>query len=254
MGVLSSPTSIELDPDDPGCFQLKASYENRQRVAPLIRTSGMRGGSAGLPKTIAEVKQEDLNLGMMPPPGAPMDPNVRSVHRHSIVATITGAPTDRLPCYPACPVLVESRIPSSTQPGGDTPAQRPCQKKCTDESGMWRCNFGHTCAEPCWRYIARFNVMDCTDTLEVNTFDEVGKKLYGCDANEFKHAFESEGGPDEINRRVLWRKVSLRLRSNKETWQDVERTRVQADDVGPVDYRSHARTLLAEVNASLGMK
>nr|QDO16555.1 replication protein A 70 kDa DNA-binding subunit [Crypthecodinium cohnii] len=252
--TLNSPASIEVDPSDPQAAEIKAQYEASQRVKPVMRAVGGGGGGSGgegargRRQSFLELKQEDLALSVQQP-GMPLDPNTRTVYRHTAIGTVTGLPTERSPMYPACPALVDKFQPA-TQAANGPPEQRMCQKKCQEEEGVWRCGAGHTCQQPRYRYIGRAQVMDYSDSCEVNFFDEVGKKLYGCDAEQLQVAWDQEG-PEEINRRLLWRKVALKLRSSKEIWQESERVRVNVDEVSEVDLKREGRALLAEVTASL---
>lgn len=240
---LNSPAAMDINPDKPEAFDLRAKYEQRQLTSPLVaRRQG--GGGAGRRQSLAEVKTEDLQLGVGPEPGQPFDPNVRSVFRHSFMATITTVPTDRLPCYPSCPAMVEA----TNRPG----EQRSCQKKTQDEGGVWRCAFGHSCEAPVWRYICRVSVMDHTEMMEINVFDKDGKSLFGVDADEFTRIWNEEGGPDELNRGAMWRRLVFTTRSSKEVWQDVERNKCSVESISVVDWAKEGKTLLSEINSSLG--
>jgi len=249
---LQSPAVMEIDPDSPVAFQLKATYEECQRTRPIVGPSKSASPSnPGQRKSIEAMKAEDVSLAMPPPPGTPWDPNTRSVYRHNLVATITSLPMERLPCYPSCPEQVAARPRDNGQPTQQE-QMRVCQKKLSQESdGVWRCAAGHACQQPVHRYICRIQVMDHSDSCEVNLFDEAGKKLFACDATEYARAWEAEGC-EEINRRVLWQKVCLKARSSKEVWQETERVRVNVEEVSSLDFRKEARHLLSEVQAALG--
>merc|ERR1719436_1340339 len=125
-----------FSPDDPQAFTLKARYEAFKAArggampAPAPRSAG-GGSSGGFAKTIEGMVREDLALGPPPVPGQQLSPDgPKAVHRHHVVATVTQIPTDRMPCYPACPEMVAGR----------DGAQRACQKKLTQDSpGLWRC-------------------------------------------------------------------------------------------------------------------
>jgi len=165
------------------------------------------------------------------------------------LVTTCSLPNDRLPCYASCPELVEARMPA-TQQSTQVPTSRPCSKKVTQEAGGWRCASGHLCAQPVYRYIARMQVMDHTDSMEVNMFDEQGKKFFGVDADTYAQAFETEQ-VDDINSRALWRKVSVRMTSKKEVWQETERMKVQLEDAHDLDWVKDGKLLLSQIKGSL---
>lgn len=248
---ISSPQNLEVNPDSPEAFQLKAQYEEQQRTKPI---AGMTrsSGAAGQPKTLEELKQEDLHLATPPPPGTAPDPNApRWVHRHSAVATIISLPTDRLPCYPSCPEQVEAAQRATQASTQAPPVSRPCAKKVAQEAGGWRCAMGHMCAQPVYRYLCRLQVMDHSESIEVNLFDDQAKKLFGVDASAYAEAFESDA-VEEINKRALWRRVSMKLRSTKEVWQESERVKVILDEAADIDFKTDGRRLLADIHSCLG--
>jgi len=255
---LSGPEHIEVDPDDPQAFGLKRSYEEQQRIRPMVSSRGQMGGS-GKKQTIEACRQEDLHLVQNAwVPGQKPDPNgPRSMNRHSVVATVTSVPMDRMPCYPACPELVESnRPPTGATQGGDN-NKRSCNKKSVNEGGLWRCGAGHACERPVYRYMARVQVLDHTDSLELQVHDQVGKQLFGCDGDEYAALWDSPDGPErdlrllQLRSRALWRRVSLSLAAKKEVWQEAEQTRYSAEQAGALNLPKEARTMLAEVRAAL---
>jgi len=253
---LSSPGVYEINPDDPRAFALKARFEEQQRTRPMPLTMS-RGApaSSNARKTIRACQEEDLQLGPPQAPGQGFDPNgPRSVHRHYVLATVTSLPGDRMPCYPACPAQVESnRISGPTQaPGAD---KRTCNKKVTNEGpNIWRCAAGHMCQQPVFRYLCRMQVMDHTESIEVNVYDNVARQFFNVDAGEYARLYESpeqELELQRVNRRVLWRRVMLKLRSQKDTWQEAERIRYNVDEASGVLLAKDARQMLAEVKAAL---
>mmetsp|Transcript_132660 Transcript_132660/g.322341 ORF Transcript_132660/g.322341 Transcript_132660/m.322341 type:complete len:313 (+) Transcript_132660:794-1732(+) len=254
---LSSPAVYEMNPDDPRAFALKAKFEEHQKSRPLpMAMPRASPGSSNARKTIRGCQEEDLQLGPPPAAGQGFDPNgPRSIHRHFVMATVTGLPADRMPCYPSCPGLVESnRSMGATQaPGGDN--KRTCNKKVTNEGpNIWRCAAGHMCQQPVFRYLCRMQVMDHTESIEVNVYDNVARQFFNVDAGEYARLYESpeqELELQRVNRRVLWRRVMLKLRSQKDTWQEAERIRYNVDEASGVLLAKDARQMLAEVKAAL---
>jgi len=241
---------------DPTAAQLKAAFEERQRTNPLPAYT-KRGGPVGSsePKTIRSCRDEDVNLAPAPPPGVPLDNNgPRTVHRHTVLAWPTEIQLERAPCYPACPELVDSNPRGAQAASGE---RRACNKKVSQQGfDCWTCAMGHQCTQPVWRYMCRMKFADHTDSVEVSFFDEHAKKLFGVDAAEYQQAWENSKDGDEealerINSRVLWRPVSLKMRAQKEVWQDEERVKYSATEVTPMDTANHARRLLSEVQHSV---
>ena len=212
-----------------------------------------RGGGPGGLQTIENCKEEDRQLARSGQ-GIPFDPKgPRQTNRHTVLATVASMPMDRPPCYPSCPEMVEG---FTRTPGAERP-MRACQKKMSDEgNGMWRCANGHCCQAPAWRYLGRMNVVDHTDQTEVNFFHETGQKLFGVDAQEFNRLWEEDqqmasSKVPQIAERALWQRVHLRVRSQKEIWQEAERAKVVVDEVSLVGLLKEAQQMLNDVKASI---
>jgi hypothetical protein len=136
---------------------------------------------------------------------------------------------------------------------------RTCNKKATQESdGLWHCQAGHSCQQPVFRYLFKLNILDHTDQMEVNVYDDVARKIMGCAAGDYVPVYEAgqAGGEQEaqlkqINRRLEWKRCIMRLRAQKEFFQETERIRYSVDEATAVPMAKEARSLLAEVQASL---
>lgn len=250
---LASPGNFEVREDDPRVQPLQGQYEERQRTRPLVRQAG--GGGPLKRQTLEECREEGLTLAPPALPGEPLDPaGPKAVHRHSVSGTVTAVYQDRLPCYAACPELVESSRPNAQGAGNE---KRTCNKKSVEEGeNQWRCAAGHICAKPVWRYIARMKVTDHTDSLDVNLYDAEARKIFGCEAEEYARAWEEgkDRGDEvplrELSGRVVWKRFALKLRAQKEVWQDEERIKHSVMEVAETDFASEARRLLADVVAS----
>jgi len=241
--------------NDPRIAPLKAQFEERQRTRPLVRKASTMGGAATR-KTIAECKEEDLQLGPPLAPGEPLDPQgPRTVHRHGICGVVTAVYQDRLPCYPSCPELVDSNRPG-TAPNAAA-EKRACNKKVTEEgANVWRCASGHTCEAPVWRYIMRIKMTDHSDSVDVNLYDAEAKAMFGCEASEYLRAWEdgkecgNEGPLKELSGRVAWYHFTLKLRAQKEIWQDEERLKHSVMEAVRTDFVTEAKRMLADVTHS----
>lgn len=244
--------------------QVKAGnprYDRTEHVLSFAENSTIEAAGEDLTipgvsyKSIEAIKEEDLGLGPPPSMGQSLDPNgPRSIHKHQVLATVAGFPSDRMPCYPSCPEAVGA----TSADGQDR--RRACQKKVTEEGpGIWRCSMGHMCQQPVWRYLCRVQIMDHTGTIEVQLFDQVAQKFFGCDAGQCAQAWQSSEREEveALSERMLWRRAMFRLRSQKEVWQEVERVKYMVDDAtvstGP-DIGTDARTMLRDIYGSLGLQ
>jgi replication factor A1 len=237
---LASPISYEANPDDQKAFALVQAFQAfkmRGGSAPTLRVGG--GGAAGMRKTIEAMKEEDVGLGPPPAYGQVLDPSgPRSIHRHTVLAYVTNMP-DRMPCYASCPEMV-----------GEGEKQRPCSKKVTEDvPGTWRCNAGHVCQQPVYRYLCRLTVADSTEQVEVNIYDQVAPKLFGCDAAQAAQAWTMQ--PESLQQQVVFKKLALRVRSQREVWQEAERIKYSVDDFSIPSAAQEARKLLAEMKPVL---
>mmetsp|Transcript_3512 Transcript_3512/g.8744 ORF Transcript_3512/g.8744 Transcript_3512/m.8744 type:complete len:824 (+) Transcript_3512:67-2538(+) len=266
---LNSPTSFELDPRGPVLSaklrELQARFEERQRYNPLVPkqrgggAGGSNGGQSSRERTLQECKVEDMDLSLPLPPGQGYDPSgPRSVHRHTVVVTLTTIHSDRPACYPACPEQVVNPYSNANAPGG-TAQTRTCNKKVTEEApGLWRCNHGHACDAPVWRFICRGKVMDATDTLDVNLFDAEAKTLFGCSAAEYNNTWElardsaNEDDLQNLHSRVTWKRYRLKLKAQKEAREQEDRVKYTVAEICPLELTTETRRMLADVYGAVG--
>ena len=127
-----------------------------------------------------------------------------------------------LPRYLACPEQV-------SYTSGD--GQRACSKKVNEISpNLWRCGVGHTCQRAVWRYLCKIEIRDHTGSAEVQLFDKQASVLFGCDAQHCAQAWDSDA-KETIIRKAMSKSVALRVRSQKEIWQEIERVKCIVDDI-----------------------
>jgi len=248
-------TSIQENPDHPHAIQLIRKWQEKGRPGYLPSFAG--GGSGSYQpsltqrKTIESCREDDLRLGPAPVPGQPFDKNApSSVHKHTALGTIISVQTDRPPFYAACPELVD-------RPGMQGES-RPCQKKVVQDSGsgVWRCALNHECQQPNYRYLCRLQVADDTGALDVSSFDETGVKLFGCEAREIAGLWDSEAHEAELQARLqkpLWRRVVVKLRSQKETFNDEERVKYVLLELANAPHVAEAKRMLGQVREAVGM-
>jgi replication factor A1 len=249
--------NIELNPVDSAAINLLQAYEQAGRPRSpngFGRGSGM-GTLQGRKESIQECREADLQLGpaqekgqaFNTTPGAP-----RSVHRHTVNVTLTPIMTDRQPFYLACPELVERAPQPSGQQRDD---RRPCHKKMNQEGNMWRCAGGHMCSQPTARYMCqRVRVLDHSGCFDISFFDDVGVRVFGENADNLAIAWDQPDGTrrDEILAKASWKRVQLRIRSARETWNDEDRIKVTADEAQSQDHVKDGKSMLAEIKAALG--
>lgn len=243
----------DLNPDDPPAFALAGAYEAAGRPRGSAGGGGPLRGPAGPRETLEECKEADVHLGAPLVPGqAFSNEGPKSVHRHLAHVTLTCVAPDKPPFYNACPELVER--PNTQGPGAGQ--ARACHKKMTLEShGKWTCASGHCVAQPLARYMCqRLQVLDHTGSMELSFFDEVGRHVFGADADTLSLLWDdpsTEAERDAFLRRAAWKRTTLRLRSTREVWNDEERIKITADEAIPVDLVKDGRRMLAEINAAV---
>jgi replication factor A1 len=250
--------TMDANPDHQRSFQLQQRWTEKGKpgYTPTLSTGGggsSQPGSASR-QSIAECKEEDLRLGAPPMPGQPLDPNMpRSVHRHTIVGTIISiANPEREPFYAACSATVEA-APSMTQ--GQQQKTRTCNKKVTQdqEGGGWRCNSGHMCPQPNYRYLARFQVADHSGCIEASCFDDIGVRLFGCSANQMAEMWESRNDEAQAKlQAVCYRKQVVKLRAQKEVWNDEERTKYVITELGDLAVTDEGKHMLSDIRNLFG--
>mmetsp|Transcript_114673 Transcript_114673/g.180525 ORF Transcript_114673/g.180525 Transcript_114673/m.180525 type:complete len:682 (+) Transcript_114673:54-2099(+) len=238
----------ELNPDHPQAFELKRRFEEKR---PSYAGGPARKMLAtAQQETIQQCQMADMNL---PPPSAPgqaQDP--KSVARHYVMATFASLSADKAPYYAACPELVDSgRQPQGNEP----PPKRQCNKKVSLEGQFWTCASGHTCQRPVHRYLfQRQQISDHTGSLDISFFDEVGKQVLGCDAEELAAAWEDPEREAQVQQHLIkasYKRYSFRLKSQREVWQEETRTKVSAESVSAPDYVKEGNRMLEEIKAVL---
>jgi replication factor A1 len=255
---LSVSGNIELNPVDAAAVALVQAYE----AAGRPRSAGGFGSGAGMRatarrETIQECKDADMLLGLAPEKGQPLVavPGApRSVFRHNVTVTLSCVMADRQPFYYACPEQVET---GRAQPNGQASEERrSCNKKSVMEGGVWRCAGGHVCQQPAARYMCqRVRVLDHTGSSDISFFDDVGLKVFGQDASGLAQIWDDparESERDAFLSKASWKRIQLRLKSQRETWNDEERIKLNAEDASHPDYVKEGKSMLAEIRASLG--
>jgi replication factor A1 len=245
--------AYELNPDSPQAFALRRKFEEKQPnyiAGNQVRSAA--SSSTAHHETIQECIAADVDLA--PPAGPGQKPDPRSSNRHVVIATLTQIPNDRTPFYPACPELVERSTQGATQQTADAP-KRLCNKKVSPDAEVWRCQAGHTCQRPNYRYLLqKVQVLDHTGSLDVSLFDEGGKTVMGCDAEELAAVWDDPTRDIEKDQRLskpAWKRYVFRLKSAREVWQEEMRTKSTVEDASPLDFVKESNRMLADIKAAL---
>lgn len=246
----------DLNPDDQQAFALLAAYDAAGRPQGNPKFGGGGGGVGRARETLEECREADLQLGAQAFPG--QSAQASSTFRHSVMATLACISAERVPYYMSCPELVERAPRAGTQATqGGSEQRRPCNKKSNqDTPGMWTCAAGHQCNQPVARFmLQKIQVLDHSGAMEVSLFDDAGRRIFGCAADELVPLWEDlsrEAERDELLKRVAWKRVVLRLRSAKDTFRDEEQIKVTAEEASAVDFAKEGKRLLSEVLAAVG--
>jgi len=245
----------ERNPDDRRAFELLALYKAKGSPQAQPRFRRAEGQSK---KTVEAIQEEDLQLGPAAPPGQNFDANgPRSINWHSANCTVISQihRSDRAPFYYSCPAEVSR---------GTTGRLDRCRKKvsplgdATPERGQrWRCDAGHECQAPEARFLYRAQVADHTGSMEVNIFDEVGQTLFGCDASVLAQAWEDPLREDEVHsltKGAMWRRVNFSMRSQREVWNDEQRTKTTAGSASRIALVKDAMSMLTEIHGALSVQ
>jgi replication factor A1 len=152
-------TQLKIDPDFPDAEKLKQWYITEGKAAACISLSQGTSniGQNVVRKTIAQIKDE--NLGQSDTPDW-----------ITIKAEISYVRSENF-YYPACLLMLD---------------EKPCNKKVIQNGdGMWQCERCNKIFENCeYRYLVTFQIQDHTGTTYVTSFQDVGKQIFGCPAQE----------------------------------------------------------------------
>jgi len=121
----------------------------------------------------------------------------------------------------------------------------------------WRCSAGHVNPEPRPRFLcSRFEVADHTGTLTLQFFGDVGRQVLGCEAEALAQLWgqpEQRDSVDRLFRRASWKRLALRFRSARDTWQGEGTVRLMAESAQAPDLVKEGRRMMSEINAALAV-
>jgi len=88
----------------------------------------------------------------------------------------------------------------------------------------------------------------------VSCFDEVGQKIFGCEAGELASMWDVEEAEAALKsklKRPFWIRGLFNVRSVKETFQDEERVKVTCNELKDESLVPEAKRRLVEIRAAL---
>lgn len=226
-----SSTYFEVAPGDRRAFDLKEWYDGGGNSAVFSSLSNSSGSSRGR-KTFEEMNEEDVVLGV---DVAGKNNNLKTVHFHEVApAYFTYIVQDQAPFYLACP-----HTHNFTDKDGRV-VQRPCNKKAEKipDKELYACGNTHNFERPVARYVVRVKIQDCTTQVDATVFDEVGRKLFQAEANDMWQLWERrDNDPQaalqlgELFGRAYFTRWSMKIKSNKEKYQEEDRLKRTITDI-----------------------
>ncbi|KAK9475547.1 uncharacterized protein V1510DRAFT_409584 [Dipodascopsis tothii] len=220
---LLQSSSMSIDPDITEAHKLKGWYEGSGRSTTFTSlqsaTGGMGSNRQDTPKTILQVKDEQLGMS-------------EQADYFTLKASVVFFKSENF-SYPACPT-------------------EGCNKKVIQDSdGGWRCEkCDRSFAAPEYRYILMFHVSDYTGQLWLSAFDDIGKVILGRPASELVTLREDDSDAflEELNKRAGMDWV-FRCRAKQDSYQNQIRVRYSALSAAPMNYTTEAQTLAKLIEA-----
>ncbi len=247
-------SALAVEPDVPAAKALRDWYAREgASVKPVEAGAGLanaRGGSGGgkaARRTFAQIEAEPL-------PATDAKPEWCTLYGSVVFLNADKASGSMY--YPACP-------------------QEGCNKKVVENGdGTWRCEACNQSGGCKRRFILRLKVADATAASWVNVFDDQGKQLFGCSADELHAEREAvrawtfcltqccarrcslpmRPAQDEalFQRRLKdmqWRPWVLKAKVTADTYKDKTQRRITAVAVNKPDYAAESAALLAAMAA-----
>jgi replication factor A1 len=107
--------------------------------------------------------------------------------------------------------------------------------KVVQVSGGWWCEKTQRTFPNCdWRYILSFTVADHTSQTWVSTFNDVGKKIMGIDANQLQELVDARENTSDFFDKVQWQLFNFKVRAKTETYQNEPRVKITVLEAEPV--------------------
>jgi len=253
----SASSQIEIDPDHPKSFELKAWWmriaSSTGSIIPLSVSgggaSGMGSGANSGPSDrtwIQAMRSEDVAT-LVPSTGfsAMQSGTGRTVNSHLVKATIVHIPVRDSSAlyYKSCATEIDDGR------GG----RRLCQKKAELQGGgdVYVCAEQHMNRTANARFIVSMRIQDSSGECLVRAFHDQGKAVLGVDATEIDNSHDPLAAQQEAVDRALFRPFMFKIRSKKEVHMDEERINMVVADVQPVNPNSDAKYMLNNIRQFL---
>ncbi|CAF3669774.1 unnamed protein product [Rotaria sp. Silwood1] len=217
-----SSTLICLDPiETPRTIELRNWFdkEGKSIDLPDLSKGGEIGNQQAPFKTFSQITAEGLGLNDKP-------------DYINVKAIITVIKKDTA-VYMMCP-------------------EERCGKKVVDENnGTFRCEkCNKTYNNFKWSYMVSAEISDATGAQWMSAFRNEAEALLGISADEFgNHKLnQNENTIDDILQKVMNRERVFKLRAKADQYNDERRIRFTCMRVSDVDWSSHGRRLIEEIN------
>lgn len=226
------PSAVLMaNPDLPEAYQLKGWFDNNGSNSTFKSVKSI-GGGAGQSRdlnSLESIKQRE-SISSIESKG--LGPDGQAYY--NLKANVSYVRTENTFCYPAC-------------------ASEGCSKKVIQQpDGQWRCE---TCSlnhdQPIWRYILTVSALDSTGQIWLNLFNDQAETLIGKSAGELKELkdMDESGLKSYLDKNVLYKEYSFRIRAKLDSYNGVDRTRYQVLGLAPIDYSLEASALVEEFNS-----
>ena len=212
-------TVMDVNPDHPKAGQLRSWYDAGGKTEDVQVLSGGMGGAGAVGgrgdrfATIRQIENEAANGGCSNAFWVVCRGSITYIHN-----------SDNGPMYPACPMDHDGR---------------KCQKKMrqNEMNGMWECERHYDTVIPSvdWRYLCTVKLADYSGAVMASVFGEVGEKLFGMPAPDFKHLLDTDFHAFEKKRDdIRWREYKFKLKVNEDTYNDMTRVKYTIQSVEPI--------------------
>ncbi|CAM4870960.1 unnamed protein product [Rotaria socialis] len=219
---VSNSTLMRQDPTETErTVELRVWFDNEGKLMDLpdLSKAGEAGNRPTVMKTLSQVITEGIGLGDKP-------------DYVSVKAVITIIKKDTA-VYMMCP-------------------EGKCSKKVVDENnGTYRCEkCNKTYNSFKWAYMISAEISDTASAQWITIFRNEAETLLGVSAEEFgNHKLnQSESIVDEIISKAMNRELIFKLRAKAEQYNDERKIRFTCVSITEMDWPSHGRRLLNEIN------
>ena len=222
-------TVFVLEPQGASADALRAWYAAEGRTAAtteagagLTGSGTPGGGGKASRKSLADIQDAPLASSDAKPEWA------------LLTAVLIHIPPDGSLYYTACP-------------------EEGCNKKVVQEAGgQWRCEaMNRSFAECRRRYILRFKLADSSAAGYVNAFDDQGKQIFGCSADELHAEKEADSGAYLRRlKRATWMPWVVKTKSATDSYNGEQRRRITVASLAKPDWVQESAAIAQQLGAA----